>query len=80
MESGYQKIACTQPRRIATMSLAKRVAFETLNESSSQVAYQIRFESTRAQETKVLFLTEVGNHSHFFLKFFVGIIAAATCS
>jgi HrpA-like RNA helicase len=31
VDAGYQKIACTQPRRIATMSLAKRVAYETLN-------------------------------------------------
>jgi HrpA-like RNA helicase len=58
LEKGYNKIACTQPRRLATMALAKRVAFETLNEYGSQIAYQIRFESSKAAETRVLFLTE----------------------
>jgi hypothetical protein len=31
---GMRKIGCTQPRRIAAMSLCKRVAFETLNVTS----------------------------------------------
>jgi HrpA-like RNA helicase len=36
------KIACTQPRRIACISLAKRVSYETLNEYDNQVGYQVR--------------------------------------
>ena len=36
------RIACTQPRRIACISLAKRVGYETLNEYGSQVGYQVR--------------------------------------
>lgn len=51
-------LACTQPRRIACVSLSKRVAYETLNEYGSQVGYQIRFEKRKTQHTKVVFLTE----------------------
>ncbi|XP_011867722.1 PREDICTED: probable ATP-dependent RNA helicase DHX34 [Vollenhovia emeryi] len=57
-EAGFQKIACTQPRRIACISLAKRVAFETLSENLSRVGYQIRFEKQRNQETNITFITE----------------------
>ena len=56
--AGFQKIACTQPRRIACISLAKRVAFETLTENRSDVGYQIRFEKQRNQETRITFITE----------------------
>uniref|UniRef100_W5LKD5 DEAH (Asp-Glu-Ala-His) box polypeptide 34 n=1 Tax=Astyanax mexicanus TaxID=7994 RepID=W5LKD5_ASTMX len=56
--SGFSNIACTQPRRIACISLAKRVSFETLNQFGSKVGYQIRFETSRTPSTKLLFLTE----------------------
>lgn len=58
MESGYSRIACTQPRRIACYSLAKRVSYETQNTHGSQVAYQVRFDKTSTENTKILFLTE----------------------
>ncbi|XP_055878835.1 probable ATP-dependent RNA helicase DHX34 isoform X1 [Biomphalaria glabrata] len=58
LEAGYHKIACTQPRRIACISLAKRVGYETLNEYGSEVAYQVRFEKSKTQSTRILFLTE----------------------
>ncbi|XP_029161453.1 probable ATP-dependent RNA helicase DHX34 isoform X2 [Nylanderia fulva] len=57
-EAGFRKIACTQPRRIACISLAKRVAFETLSENLSKIGYQIRFEKQRNQETNITFITE----------------------
>ncbi|XP_077256228.1 putative ATP-dependent RNA helicase DHX34 isoform X2 [Temnothorax americanus] len=57
-EAGFRKIACAQPRRIACVSLAKRVAFETLSENLSRVGYQIRFEKQRNRETNVTFITE----------------------
>jgi hypothetical protein len=41
LEANYERIACTQPRRIACMSLAKRVGYETLNEYKTEVAYQV---------------------------------------
>lgn len=58
LEAGYNKIVCTQPRRIACVSLAKRVAFETLADYDSTVGYQIRFEKTKRKETSVIFMTE----------------------
>ncbi|XP_065138856.1 probable ATP-dependent RNA helicase DHX34 [Paramisgurnus dabryanus] len=58
MASGFSHIACTQPRRIACISLAKRVSFESLNQYGSKVGYQIRFEASRTPSTKLLFLTE----------------------
>ncbi|KAF1560821.1 putative ATP-dependent RNA helicase DHX34, partial [Eudyptes schlegeli] len=58
LAAGYSHVACTQPRRIACISLAKRVGFESLHQYGNQVGYQIRFESTRSPATKVVFLTE----------------------
>ncbi|XP_019852260.1 PREDICTED: probable ATP-dependent RNA helicase DHX34 [Amphimedon queenslandica] len=58
LRGSYEKIACTQPRRIACLSLAKRVSYETLNEYRTEIAYQVRFERSRTPATKVLFLTE----------------------
>uniref|UniRef100_A0A9J7Y4J3 DEAH (Asp-Glu-Ala-His) box polypeptide 34 n=2 Tax=Cyprinus carpio TaxID=7962 RepID=A0A9J7Y4J3_CYPCA len=58
LASGFTHIACTQPRRIACISLAKRVSFESLNQYGSKVGYQIRFEASRTTATKLLFLTE----------------------
>ena len=59
LRAGLRSIACTQPRRVAAVALARRVARETLTEHSDEVAYQVRFESSRdARRTRVLFLTE----------------------
>ncbi|XP_072309089.1 probable ATP-dependent RNA helicase DHX34 [Eucyclogobius newberryi] len=58
LSAGFTQIACTQPRRIACISLAKRVSFESLNQYGSKVGYQIRFETTRTKATKLIFLTE----------------------
>lgn len=58
LKAGFNKIACTQPRRIACIALSKRVAYETLNEYGSEVGYQIRFERRRDQHTRIVFITE----------------------
>jgi hypothetical protein len=58
LRAGYRNIACTQPRRISAMALARRVSYETLNEYGSEVAYQIRFDSTKTRRTRILFVTE----------------------
>ncbi|KAL1918924.1 uncharacterized protein VTP21DRAFT_2305 [Calcarisporiella thermophila] len=59
MEAGFRRIACTQPRRIACQSLARRVGYETMNEFGSEIAYQVRFETTKSRtRTRILFLTE----------------------
>jgi len=58
LQAGYTNIACTQPRRLACISLANRVSYETLNQYGQEIGYQIRFEKTKTQNTKVVFLTE----------------------
>ena len=40
------------------MSLCRRVAVETLNEYGTQIAYQIRFDTSKSSSTRILFLTE----------------------
>ncbi|KAL7295806.1 hypothetical protein TKK_0010856 [Trichogramma kaykai] len=57
-QANFGKIACTQPRRLACIALAKRVAYESLNENRNEVGYQIRFEKQRNQDTKITFITE----------------------
>lgn len=57
-QAGYQSIACTQPRRIACISLSKRVAHEMLCEFGTEVGYQIRFERSKNKDTKIVFITE----------------------
>ncbi|XP_070493229.1 probable ATP-dependent RNA helicase DHX34 [Chironomus tepperi] len=56
--AGFEKIACTQPRRIACIGLSKRVSHEMLCEYESDVGYQIRFEKQKTKNTKVIFITE----------------------
>lgn len=56
--AGYQSICCTQPRRIACISLSKRVAHEMLSEFGTEVGYQIRFERSKNKNTKIVFITE----------------------
>lgn len=58
MKYNYFISVCTQPRRIACISLSKRVAHETLSEFGTEVGYQIRFERSKYLNTKILFITE----------------------
>ncbi|OJJ43805.1 hypothetical protein ASPZODRAFT_122885 [Penicilliopsis zonata CBS 506.65] len=50
-------IGVTQPRRVAAVSMAKRVGDE-LGQFSDQVSYQIRFESTATKKTAIKFMTD----------------------
>ncbi|KAK2751791.1 putative ATP-dependent RNA helicase DHR1 [Onygenales sp. PD_40] len=50
-------IGVTQPRRVAAVSMAKRVGDE-LGEYSDQVSYQIRFDSTVSSKTAIKFMTD----------------------
>ncbi|KZF21350.1 P-loop containing nucleoside triphosphate hydrolase protein [Xylona heveae TC161] len=50
-------IGVTQPRRVAAVSMAKRVGDE-LGKDANKVAYQIRFESTVADGTAIKFMTD----------------------
>ncbi|ERF69320.1 hypothetical protein EPUS_04025 [Endocarpon pusillum Z07020] len=50
-------IGITQPRRVAAVSMAKRVG-EELGQYSGKVSYQIRFESTTSKDTAIKFMTD----------------------
>ncbi|MDP4585061.1 MAG: DEAD/DEAH box helicase, partial [Verrucomicrobiales bacterium] len=54
-----RRIGCTQPRRIAATSVARRVAEELQVELGREVGYQIRFEDrTDRETTRVKFMTD----------------------
>ncbi|KAI9806892.1 MAG: DEAH-box RNA helicase prp16 [Piccolia ochrophora] len=60
-EDGYAKfglIGCTQPRRVAAMSVAKRVAEEMEVHLGSLVGYAIRFEDCTSRETAIKYMTD----------------------
>lgn len=40
-------------------------SYETMNEYGSKIAYQVRFEGTRTNRTRILFLTEVRRQKLF---------------
>ncbi|KTW32501.1 uncharacterized protein T551_00591 [Pneumocystis jirovecii RU7] len=52
------KIGCTQPRRVAAMSVAKRVAEEVGCRLGQEVGYTIRFEDCTSPETKIKYMTD----------------------
>lgn len=55
-EEGYTKhglIGCTQPRRVAAMSVAKRVSEEMEVELGQEVGYSIRFEDCTSKNTVI---------------------------
>eukprot|EP00271_Cylindrocystis_brebissonii_P004980 TRINITY_DN16937_c0_g1_i1.p1 TRINITY_DN16937_c0_g1~~TRINITY_DN16937_c0_g1_i1.p1 ORF type:complete len:1286 (+),score=225.88 TRINITY_DN16937_c0_g1_i1:549-3860(+) len=60
-EAGYTtkgKIGCTQPRRVAAMSVAKRVAEEFGCRLGEEVGYAIRFEDCTGPETVIKYMTD----------------------
>jgi ATP-dependent helicase HrpA len=52
------RIGCTQPRRIAAASVAKRVAEELNVPLGGFVGYQVRFEEKLSRETRIKFMTD----------------------
>lgn len=60
-EAGYAskgKIGCTQPRRVAATSVARRVAEEVGCVLGEYVGYSIRFEDLTSPETKIKYMTD----------------------
>lgn len=60
-EAGYTamgKIACTQPRRVAAESIAKRVAEEVGCRVGEEVGYSIRFDDRTGPETVIKYMTD----------------------
>uniref|UniRef100_A0AC35UFQ2 Pre-mRNA-splicing factor ATP-dependent RNA helicase PRP16 n=1 Tax=Rhabditophanes sp. KR3021 TaxID=114890 RepID=A0AC35UFQ2_9BILA len=61
LEDGYGRngmIGCTQPRRVAAMSVAKRVSEEMGVELGSEVGYAIRFEDCTSDKTVIKYMTD----------------------
>ncbi|KAI8141696.1 P-loop containing nucleoside triphosphate hydrolase protein [Fennellomyces sp. T-0311] len=50
-------IGITQPRRVAAVSMAKRVGHE-LNLPDGEVSYQIRYDATTSSKTRLKFMTD----------------------
>ncbi|KAM5345197.1 hypothetical protein ACJ41O_011059 [Fusarium nematophilum] len=60
-EAGFANdgiIGCTQPRRVAAMSVAKRVAEEVGCKVGEEVGYTIRFEDCTSSATKIKYMTD----------------------
>ncbi|KAJ2232654.1 hypothetical protein GGF40_000367 [Coemansia sp. RSA 1286] len=61
-EAGYTKdgkrIGCTQPRRVAAMSVAARVADEVGTKLGHDVGYAIRFEDCTSEKTEIVYMTD----------------------
>lgn len=60
-EEGYGDngcIGCTQPRRVAAMSVAHRVAREVGVELGQEVGYSIRFEDNTSKKTVIKYMTD----------------------
>ena len=51
-------IGCTQPRRLAAVSLADRIAEELAPQGTSLVGYKIRFSDHTTRSTKIKFMTD----------------------
>lgn len=51
-------VACTQPRRVAAMSVAERVAQEMDVKLGDEVGYSIRFEDMTSQKTILKYMTD----------------------
>ncbi|MES1921744.1 ATP-dependent RNA helicase [Bonamia ostreae] len=51
-------IAITQPRRVAAVTVASRVASEMKSALGEKVGYKIRFEDTTSSQTKIQFMTD----------------------
>jgi pre-mRNA-splicing factor ATP-dependent RNA helicase DHX16 len=60
-EVGYTKlgcVACTQPRRVAAMSVAARVSQEMGTKVGQEVGYSIRFENCTSDKTIIKYMTD----------------------
>lgn len=60
-EEGYTlqgKVGCTQPRRVAAMSVATRVSEEMGVKLGEEVGYSIRFEDNTSENTIIKYMTD----------------------
>uniref|UniRef100_A0ACD5TBN9 Uncharacterized protein n=2 Tax=Avena sativa TaxID=4498 RepID=A0ACD5TBN9_AVESA len=60
-EDGYTRtglVGCTQPRRVAAMSVARRVSEEMGTALGDEIGYAIRFEDVTCPNTKIKYMTD----------------------
>ena len=61
-EAGFckdgMKVLCTQPRRVAAMSVAARVADEMGVRLSKEVGYRVRFDDAAGDDTSLIYMTD----------------------
>ena len=83
LEAGYYGgIVCTQPRRVAAMSIAKRVSQEMEVELGKQVGYTVRFDDKTSSDTLIKYATDglllkEATTDHFLKKYQIIIIDEA---
>lgn len=59
VQSGrFKSVVCTQPRRVAAVTVAKRVAEEFGCDVGKEVGYSIRFEDCTSPSTRIKFATD----------------------
>ncbi|KAI4896471.1 hypothetical protein NFI96_032682, partial [Prochilodus magdalenae] len=56
--TSYGMVGCTQPRRVAAMSVAKRVSEEMGSNLGEEVGYAIRFEDCTSEKTMIKYMTD----------------------
>nr|XP_050863129.1 pre-mRNA-splicing factor ATP-dependent RNA helicase DHX16 isoform X1 [Vespula vulgaris] len=68
-ESGFavndKIIGCSEPRRVAAMSVAARVAHEMAVKLGNEVGYAIRFEDCTSHRTRIKYMTDGTLHREF---------------
>jgi pre-mRNA-splicing factor ATP-dependent RNA helicase DHX15/PRP43 len=60
-QSGGRMVACTQPRRVAAMSVAKRVSEEMDVQLGEHVGYSIRFEELTGPQTIIKYVVQLAH-------------------
>ncbi|ESS67790.1 RNA helicase [Trypanosoma cruzi Dm28c] len=51
-------VGCTQPRRVAAVSIARHVAKQRGGSVGAEVAYAVRFDDTCSRQTKIKYMTD----------------------
>jgi pre-mRNA-splicing factor ATP-dependent RNA helicase DHX15/PRP43 len=65
--TGMKSVACTQPRRVAAMSVAQRVSEEMDVLLGQEVGYSIRFEDCSSAKTILKYQTD--GKKYFYIPF-----------
>jgi len=58
VEAGYRSVGCTQPRRMAAITVSQRVAQEMAVRWGSEVGYTVRFDDFTNAATRLKYMTD----------------------